>query len=275
MAQTALTEPDWSRAIDSIERAEQLLDALLQRCVIHVGERQLRPVEVELYLRAEHHQDPFTHGHPAQERAGFWYLHRAGPKGGFKSGSFKGMDLACGRPGSPAGVLIRSFLRDDGALICGPSLCVDELMAQAGAAKVAELHGKIGEMPVESADNPARLVVDDSLSTRQVFRTARVGLTLKNESELALRMQYVIRRHRWLSAPRAIKKGRVLLILALLEDGWSDADIRALTGSPAGAIGKARAEMSAGRVLAPDDFVGASLDSATLARMYGCLLARR
>ena len=268
----------WSRAIDSLAGAETIVDALLTRYVIDAGGQRFRPVEVELYLHGAGHPDPFTHGHREQERAGYWYLHRSGPNGGFKGGSFKGIDLACGQPGAPAGILIRSLQRTDGddvgAFIIGPSLWVDALLAATGCARVPDLHAAMGELGVGTSENPVRLVASDELPERRQFRTARVGLTLKDRSALDLRMHFVMGPYRWLTAPRAIKKGRLLLLVALLADGWPRADIAALTGSPSSAIDRAATRLAEGRALPLAEFVGKDLDSVALARMYGSFLAR-
>ena len=272
------SQAPWARAIDSLASAEVLIDALLTRCVIDVRGQLFRPAEVELYLNNAVHPDPFTHGLPEQERAGHWYLHRSGPGGGFKGGSFKGIDLACGQPGGPAGVLIRSLERANGpsagALITGPSLCVDALLAATGCASAAELHAALGDLCVSALDCPVQLATRENLPARRPFRTARVGLTLKDRNELEQRMRFVLRRYRWLTAPRAIKKGRLLLLLSLLADGWERADIAALTGSPPSAIDRAATGLAHGRALPLTDFVGKHLDSATLASMYGSFLAQ-
>jgi len=63
-----------------------------------------------------------------QTTCGVWYFHRKG--GTYKSGSFKGMDLACGdKAGNVfAGLLLRAVIDPLDKLIEGPCLVVDKIL---------------------------------------------------------------------------------------------------------------------------------------------------
>ena len=65
---------------------------------------------------------------PRQASCGVWYFHKKG--GSYKSGSFKGMDLACGdKDGNVyAGLLLRSVADAAGKLTEGPCLVVDKIL---------------------------------------------------------------------------------------------------------------------------------------------------
>ena len=65
---------------------------------------------------------------PRQATCGKWYFHKKG--GTYKSGSFKGMDLACGDKESNvfAGLLLRAIIDSSEKLIEGPCLVVDKIL---------------------------------------------------------------------------------------------------------------------------------------------------
>ena len=67
---------------------------------------------------------------------GVWYFHRKG--GTYKSGTFKGMDLACGdqEQGVYAGLLIRAVVGAAGELVEGPCLVVEKILELNGGVKL-------------------------------------------------------------------------------------------------------------------------------------------
>ena len=111
-------------------------------------------------MHSSHHADPYAHGdegcfgqfsdfprvlswpisvrsqtkapQPRQTSCGVWYFHRKG--GTYKSGSFKGMDLACGDKDKNvfAGLLLRAVLDPSDKLIEGPCLVVDKILEMNG-----------------------------------------------------------------------------------------------------------------------------------------------
>lgn len=135
-----------------------------------IAGQQFRIVEVEAYVHSPHHADPYAHGDegsfgnakncqpgcvflfwvpktcfffftavplaliktmidmPRQATCGNWYFHKKG--GTYKSGSFKGMDLACGDKESNvfAGFLLRAIIDSSEKLIEGPCLVVDKIL---------------------------------------------------------------------------------------------------------------------------------------------------
>ena len=89
-------------------------------------------------VHSDAHADPYTHGDEGQLCCGCWYFHRKG--GSYKSGSFKGMDLACGdsATGTHAGLLVRSIMDCDADnLIEGPCLVVDHILRLSGKDSIA------------------------------------------------------------------------------------------------------------------------------------------
>jgi hypothetical protein len=189
------------------------------------------------YFNPATHPDSFVHCHELQSLFGRWYFHRVGS--GYKGGSFKGLDISFGTGGSFGGVLIRSLILEQSEeLISGPSLCVDALLAAAGLASVAELDARVGHLHVWDSGSDLRLVPLDVGVAKVSYRTERVGLPTGDGPDQKARQDFRKRRYRLLTEPRRIKKGRPLLLSALLEDGRSPEEVKQLTGSPLGTIKK-------------------------------------
>jgi hypothetical protein len=211
---------DWLIALRAPSTRAAAADALLHRCDWQVFGARWRLVEVETYVYSAAHPDPYVHQDPHQQRWRQWYLHRKG--GTLKNGTFKGIDLTFGTEGVFCGLLIRGVETADGRVIDGPCNVVHALMAAAAVDHVAGLDACIHQNP-----EGLRLVESPQPRSQQVFSTERVGL-----GGDAAETSYRASRQRFLSEPQRIKKGRRLLLDALLADGWTVDAIRALTRSP-------------------------------------------
>jgi hypothetical protein len=206
---------------------------LLGPCRLRVAGALRRLVEIEFYFDSAEHPDPFTHRSPDQATSGHWYFHRAGAS--FRGGSFKGLDLTFGGDTAHGGILIRSLETAEGGLIVGPSLSVDHLLVATGMSSVAALANAIGGRSVFDPASPLCLVDGEERGELSLFRSARVGLSLKRHDD-AVAVDRLSRHYRFLSEPRRVTKGRRELIEALLSSGHSPEDVRRLTGSPMKAI---------------------------------------
>src|SRR5262249_44387331 len=176
---------------------------LLNRTRLVAGGVSHRLTEVEFYYHGPEHPDRFAHRDPVQVHTGRWYFHRTA--GVYRSGSFKGVDLTFGTPGAHAGILFRGLEKPDGSLVDGPSLLVDHLLDATGAAEVPALDKVIGERVAWDAGNPLRLELVPDLERKEVYRSARVGLTLKKARPAAPEPQrYLLRTYRFLNEPRRI-----------------------------------------------------------------------
>lgn len=238
---------------------------LIREVELVAGDEALRVEEAEAYFVGGAHRDPFAHQHPTQSDPGRWYFHRVG--GSYRGGSFKGLDLTFGPPGTFGGVLIRTLRRPSGALVSGPSRCVDHLLALTGAARVAALddgRDALGDGALRLRPAPREVAI---------LRTARVGLTLKRHTPGDDRPRFLLRPDRLLTDPRGIAKGRVHTVIALHQAGESPAAIRATTGSTA--VERYLARYDAG-VRAPsfDRFVGAALRAGDYAELHGIWTVR-
>ncbi len=251
----------------------RLADRLLNGCRLVVGARAHRISEVEVYYHAAGHADPYSHRQPLQHQCGPWYFHRS--HGSYRNGSFKGLDFSFGDGSAFAGILIRTLEKPDGDLIDGPSLCVDYLLEATGAGTVAALDRAIGGRLAWEPGNPLFLEETRALEPRPIYRTGRVGLTLKRFREHPDMPDFVLRPYRFLTQPRRIAKGKLLLVLALHVQGQSLEQIQQLTGCPRGAIQRYLADFKAGqREVDFAALVGKDLSPSELARLHGVWQAR-
>jgi hypothetical protein len=243
-------------------------DRLLNGTRVWVGGKPHRFTEVEAYYHGAEHPDRFAHRDPVQLEQGRWYFHRM--NGAYKSGSFKGVDVSFGDGVAHGGFLIRGLEKPDGSLVDGPSLCVDHMLDATGAGTVPALDKAIGPRPAWTAELPLRLEWADDLPRREVFRSGRVGLSLKKSRPGSDLVKYICRPYRFLSEPRRIAKGKVYLACALHAGGADQERVRAVTGCPAGSVQRYVADFEEGKK-APEftPFFGIDLKPADLCRLHG------
>jgi hypothetical protein len=70
----------------------EIVGRLLNATDFLVNAIPYRFAELEAYYYGPGHLDSFSHRNPLQRENGRWYFHRSG--GQYRSGSFKGVDLA-------------------------------------------------------------------------------------------------------------------------------------------------------------------------------------
>lgn len=248
-------------------------EQLLNGTQLLVGREPHRFVEVEFYYHAPDHPDPFTHRDPVQFECGRWYFHRT--RGQYRGGSFKGLDLTFGSGGASGGVLIRGLETPDGRLIDGPSLCVDHLLDCTAAAAVGALDRAIGARVAWDATNPLWLAEASGEGPRPVYRTARVGLSLKRSPKSPEPPRFVLRPYRYLTEPRRTAKGKLHLVLALHVRGVPPDEVHQLTGCPKASVRRYLDDFEAGR--RESDFgpyYGKDLSPKALCRLHGTWHAR-
>jgi 3-methyladenine DNA glycosylase Mpg len=211
----------------------RIAERLLNHSHLVVAARPHRITEVEAYYHSAAHPDPFAHRHPVQRNPGRWYFHRVGQS--YRGGTFKGLDLSFGDANSHGGFLIRGLETPDCELVDGPSLCVEHLLKLTRRATVAKLDQSIGERLAWDATSPIR-IERSPMEPAAVYRSARIGLTLKKATSDTWHRPFIGRLYRYLTEPRRIGKGRHLLALALAAQGKSADEIQQLTGSPLASI---------------------------------------
>ena len=193
-----------------------------------VGDDACHVLEVEFYFHGPNHPDPFAHQHAIQSLFGRWYFHRVGT--GYRGGSFKGVDVTFGDDGCFGGMLLRTLESPD-EVICGPSLCVDYMLARTGFAKPEQLDAEIQSRDAWDVSSPLHFEHKEQ-NDKTMFRCARVGLSTKGLSTSDHPDEFINKHYRFLAEPRKIKKGRAELIRGLAAAKYSLEEIHELTGSP-------------------------------------------
>ncbi len=233
-----------------------------------VARRAHRIVEIEFYYWSKAHADPFAHRDPLQFQIGHWYFHRA--HGVYRGGSFKGLDLTFGGGESSGGILLRGLETPAGSLIDGPSLCVDYLLEATGTTTVAELDRAIDKRLAWSEGNPLILQAHLANDMRPIFRTPRVGLSLKRAAGSPDATRFLMRPYRFLTEPRRTKKGKVQLVLSLHVRGVGVETIQTLTNCPRRSIERYLAEFERGRNEGEfTPYLGVDLGRSELCKLYG------
>ncbi len=241
---------------------------LLNEATVMVAGKSHRFTEIEFYYSGEGHDDRFPHRDPVQLKTGVWYFHRS--RGTYRSGSFKGVDLAFGDGEAFAGVLIRGLYPLDGDQIDGPSLHVDYWLKETGQSTVAALDKAMAGRSVWDPENPVHLVESEEKRDYPIIRCARVGLTLKKAKPESNAAEFILKPYRYLTEPRTIKKGKPHMVLGLHAAGHSAEEIQQLTGCPKRSITRYVEDFDVGKEEADfAPYFGKELSTGLLCKMHG------
>lgn len=259
----ASTDEEFSR---SFRRAAELL---LDHATLYAAGARHRLVEVEFYWAGPGHDDPFAHKDPIQVHFGVWYFHRQG--GTYKGGTYKGVDIAAGHPGTHVGILLRAIedMETGTPLIEGSCTVMDHILARTGHSSVAALAGSFDGSIEPSAASPLFLAHEDPGPPKEIFSSARVGLTLK-KGATPERRRFFGKPYRFLSEPSQIKKGRPNLVASLHREGRSVAEIARITKMAPAIVGRYVAAFESGKGRDPADFQG-DLSAEALSTLLGAL----
>jgi 3-methyladenine DNA glycosylase Mpg len=244
-----------------------MAELLLNRCHFMVQSIPHRFTEIEFYFKGGNHVDKFTHGDKMQKEFGVWYFHKFG--GEYKSGSYKGMDIAFGNKDAAAGILIRGVERlDDKDLIDGPSISVDNTLRLTDSGHIKDLVAKfdLSIDPKEDSTSPLYVVASEDRKAL-IVESARVGLTLKRENSLP-RWKYIARNYRFVTEPSRIKKGKFHMALGLHQQGKTASEISLLIGSKESSVKGYIEAFEAGRAKEPSSFA-AELGTDDLCSLFG------
>ena len=247
---------------------DDVMHRLLNLCDFVVAGERYHFAELEAYYSGDAHPDLFAHRDPLQLENARWYFHRT--RGQYRGGSFKGLDLTMGDGKSYFGILIRSIVLDDESLIDGPSLMVDYLLSMTKASGVAVLDGMIAKRSIWDPSSPLHIVEATEPRSATIFRTARVGLSLKKMAGKADATRFVMRSYRYITEPRGIAKGKVHLVIALHQRGETPEAIHRITSSPRKTVARYIADYEAGKAVAGfDGYIGKDLGTADLCKLHG------
>lgn len=259
-------------AVVDVSHFSALADVLLQQMELIIAGVPHRLLEIEFYYHGREHRDPFAHCDPLQKTSGRWYFHR--DQGTYRGGSFKGLDISFGPPDVFGGILLRSLEQPDGTVINGCSLLVDSLLNTTRCTYIADLDQQIDQRSVWDETSPLFLRQNLSLNPKDMYKTARVGLTLKRVRQFPDMDMYVMKPYRFLLDP-AIKKGKVYTILSMLQDGRDLVEMQRLTQSPLRIIQQYQQAWESGKSLnSLSGFYGQSLSSTALCELHGAWLQR-
>jgi hypothetical protein len=252
---------------------EQLAGKLLNDTDFVVGGAAYRFAELEIYYHGTGHADLFAHRDPVQLENGRWYFHRT--RGEYRGGSFKGLDLAFGDGKAHFGILIRTIVASEGTVLDGPCVTVDHLLARTKAKTVAALDGLINARKIWDATAPLSIRASAKPREAAVYRSSRVGLSLKKAHGKPDAPRFVARPYRFLTEPRDIAKGKVHLVLALHRGGETAEAIAQLTGTPRKTVEWYIKDFEAGKSAADfAGYIGKDLSTAELCRLLGTWTAK-
>ena len=138
-----------------------------------------------------------------------------------------------------------------------------------GHAAIAPLDQAIGGCAAWEEGNPVRLE-DATPEGRRLYRSGRMGLTLKKATPPSDLPRYILRPYRYLTEPRRTAKGKLYLVLALYAQGVTPDDIPGLTGCPAKSVERYIEDFEAVRQ-EPDfgAYFGKELGPKDLCRLHG------
>jgi 3-methyladenine DNA glycosylase Mpg len=226
-----------------------------------------RFTEVEFYLNGGNHPDDFAHDDPIQKECGSFYFHKMNGK--YKGGSFKGMDVTFAQDGVFGGILIRGIQKLDAprVLVDGPSLVVDHILKTCGAENVPALVASMTSLAVCDQNNLIHIAPASKSGSRQVYSSARVGLTLKDFSRD--RENYIVRFYRFFTHPKDIKKGKPLMVNALHVHGKPEHEIHLITGTPKNTVAKYVDLFREGKKKSANFFYSKDLSTEDLCLLHG------
>lgn len=200
---------------------QAIANELMNEILLTINKNIYRICELEFYFYTKFHKDPFIHKDPMQQIPNCWYFHRQNGKG-YKSGSFKGLDITFGfNNNCYGGILIRSIKSlSENKIIDGPCNVVNTMIRECGTESISELVEYLGDLKVNNAESKIRLMPDGQLEKKEIFSGPRVGLTLKNGTKE--KEEYLMKDYRFLIYPNQIKKYKSTLCLKLYHDKVND-----------------------------------------------------
>eukprot|EP00427_Karlodinium_veneficum_P021087 CAMPEP_0169109184 /NCGR_PEP_ID=MMETSP1015-20121227/25829_1 /TAXON_ID=342587 /ORGANISM="Karlodinium micrum, Strain CCMP2283" /LENGTH=331 /DNA_ID=CAMNT_0009170863 /DNA_START=43 /DNA_END=1038 /DNA_ORIENTATION=+ len=202
-----------------LEALTKTAETLMNSWDLWIAGHRYRIAELESYVHSSSHVDPYTHGDEGQGSCGVWYFHRKG--GSYKSGSFKGLDLACGNKdaGVHAGLLLRAVIDcSSDEIVEGPCLVVDRILKLSGHASIASFAAgrSAAELSAVTTEN-LELREADCPRADSVCTASRVGLVLREDEQATATVrthssgrpsEYCTRPYRFSVAPSRLSKFR-------------------------------------------------------------------
>ncbi len=196
------------------ENFEQIAEKLLCGTELIIAGSSFSIAEIEFYVYDESHPDIFTHCNKHQRPHLRWYFHRASDgEHSYKGGTFKGLDITCGHGQTYGGILIRSIIDNSNkTVIDGPCKVVNKILDLTGSTDIKNLVIDKMKNNVSIFSEILHLKTKE-VSSHHIFRSPRIGLTLKKSDHLELRKQYIAKLYRFTTHPSKISKGKKMTYL--------------------------------------------------------------
>jgi len=244
-----LTITDWSSLNEEKfqDFFEHVAHKLLNEFVLMVNQKAFRIIEIEFYFwHPMVHSDLFTHRDLQQQNMAEWYFHKTGNS--FRGGTFKGLDITFGKTDEYyGGILIRSIESLDievgkinihtmenrltapdiqSEVIEGPSVTVDHLLLTCGVSTISEListkmFGSLAQCSMLMIRHYTELPSSILISSRMVFSSPRVGLSLRRNDHQRKRLDFLCKHYRFCTLPNRLRKSRVHTVLGVLQQNYS------------------------------------------------------
>lgn len=250
---------------------ENIAYNLLNNYILFINNDEYILSELEFYWRGKNHDDVFVHCNSDQKKFGTWYFHKFGNN--YKNGTYKGLDIVFGNDEYYGGILIRSITNiKSSQFIEGPCLCVDHILSKNNVKNIEELVKKINisksQIDNNNNNNPIYLKYLSNLPKKNIYKSPRVGLTLKNKINIDMRKLFIMKPLRYFTIP-SLKKGKNYIILQLYHNGLSIADISAVSKSSEITINKCIEEFNNGKKTNIESFIGIPLKPNDICRLMG------
>lgn len=193
------------KVVDEDNMAD-VADIIMNKSHLRCNGKTYRVCEVEFYLLSDSHDDKYTHANPDQLRYGRWYFHKY-KTGAYKSGTWKGMDIAMGskKDDKHCGILIRSIYDvENDKMIEGPCRTVNELISRWNHDNVKEfMFNKKSPLSVTRSKNNRYVYMrdNDTFEEEDIYTTKRIGLSDKFPEWQDVHYRFFIKKN-------MIKKGK-------------------------------------------------------------------
>jgi 3-methyladenine DNA glycosylase Mpg len=159
------------------DKFDEIAEKIFNHTVLMINKKEYRICEIEFYLKNKQHLDKYVHGNPDQQKYNSWYFHKFS-NGSYKSGTFKGLDIALGDEGTHCGILIRSiFDIEDPEMIEGPCKTVNKILSEYKCDSIQEF---VGKETLKAITNKHDFVLKDcKLIKKDIYKGPRIGLSDK------------------------------------------------------------------------------------------------
>lgn len=196
------------------EMFDQIAEEILFCSHLVINGSNFKILEIEFYLNNSQHPDIFTHSSKYQKTNFHWYFHRSSEgEHSYKGGTYKGLDLTFGSETSHGGILLRSIMDEKtNEIIEGPCKVVDKILDVCKSNTIKDLVVERLKNNI-CANNPVLHIKQDVCRNMgNVFKSPRIGLTLKKKDNFDLRVQYISRLYRYVVYPSKISKGKKMVM---------------------------------------------------------------